>query len=122
MGSGRGRDLDALLDAFLMDLRTGRRLSRNTLEAYAFDLRRFSGFLHAGSIPLPEFRRTHFLQFLVSLQGLSARSVARHVSSVRSFFKFLVREGVLPASPVSEVRAPSIGRPLPKYLTVTEVE
>ena len=41
---------------------------------------------------------------------------------MRSFFKFLVREGVLPASPVSEVRAPSIGRPLPKYLTVTEVE
>jgi integrase/recombinase XerD len=122
MGSGRGRDLDALLDAFLVDLRTGRRLSRNTLEAYAFDLRRFARFLHAGSIPLPEFRRAHFLRFLVSLQGLSARSVARHVSSVRSFFKFLVREGVLPASPVSEVRAPSIGRPLPKYLTVTEVE
>ncbi|HZW36944.1 MAG: site-specific tyrosine recombinase XerD [Deltaproteobacteria bacterium] len=122
MGAGKGRDLDALLDAFLVDLRTGRRLSRNTLEAYAFDLRRFSAFLHAASIPLPEFRRTHFLQFLVSLQGLSARSVARHVSSVRSFFKFLVREGVLPSSPISEVRAPSIGRPLPKYLTVTEVE
>ncbi|HSL92467.1 MAG TPA: site-specific tyrosine recombinase XerD [Candidatus Limnocylindrales bacterium] len=115
-------DSDALVDAFLMELRTGRRLSPNTLEAYGFDLRRFSGFLHARSIPLAEFRRTHFLQFLTSLRGLSSRSVARQVSAVRSFFKFLVREGVLPASPVSEVRAPSIGRPLPKYLTVTEVE
>jgi integrase/recombinase XerD len=122
MTAGRRRDGDALVDAFLMELRTGRRFSPNTLEAYGFDLRRFSGFLHARSIPLEEFRRTHLLQFLTSLRGLSSRSVARQVSSVRSFFKFLVREGVLPASPVSEVRTPSVGRPLPKYLTVTEVE
>ena len=122
MTAGRRRDGDALVDAFLMELRTGRRFSPNTLEAYGFDLRRFSGFLHARSIPLEAFRRTHLLQFLTSLRGLSSRSVARQVSSVRSFFKFLVREGVLPASPVSEVRAPPVGRPLPKYLTVTEVE
>jgi len=122
MTAGRHRDGDALVDAFLMELRTGRRFSPNTLEAYGSDLRRFSGFLHARSIPLEEFRRTHLLQFLTSLRGLSSRSIARQVSSVRSFFKFLVREGVLPASPVSEVRAPSVGRPLPKYLTVTEVE
>ena len=120
--AGRRREGDALLDAFLLELRTGRRLSPNTLAAYGFDLRRFAGFLRAESIPLEEFRRTHFLRFLGSLRGLSSRSVARQVSSVRSFFKFLVREGILPASPVSEVRAPSIGRPLPKYLTVTEVE
>jgi integrase/recombinase XerD len=120
--AGKRSDGDALVDAFLVELRTGRRLSPNTLEAYGFDLRRFSGFLHARSIPLEEFRRTHLLQFLTSLRGLSARSVARQISSLRSFFRFLVREGVLPASPVSEVRSPPIGRPLPKYLTVTEVE
>ncbi|MBS1244254.1 MAG: site-specific tyrosine recombinase XerD, partial [Deltaproteobacteria bacterium] len=45
-----------------------------------------------------------------------------HVSTTRSFFRFLVREGVLAASPVSEVKAPRIGRPLPKYLTLTQVE
>jgi integrase/recombinase XerD len=120
--AGKRSDGDALVDAFLVELRTGRRLSPNTLEAYGFDLRRFSGFLHARSIPLEEFRRTHLLQFLTSLRGLSARSVARQVSSLRSFFRFLVREGVLRASPLSEVRSPPIGRPLPKYLTVTEVE
>lgn len=119
---GRPPDGDALVDAFLLELRTGRRLSPNTVEAYAFDLRRFSGFLHDRSLSLGDFRRTHFLQFLTSLRGLSSRSVARQVSSVRSFFRFLVREGVLPANPVSEVRAPRIGRPLPNYLTVAEVE
>ena len=114
-------DIDALVDAFLMELRTGRRLSPNTVDAYGRDLRRFSSFLITNSIPLKGFKRSHFLQFLTSL-ALSARSVARLVSSVRSFFKFLVREGTLAASPVSEVRSPGIGRPLPKYLTVTEVQ
>jgi integrase/recombinase XerD len=118
----RRLDADALVDAFLVELRTGRRLSPNTLEAYGFDLRRFSTFLSGGSVSLEKFRRGDLLDYLSSLRGLSSRSVARQVSSVRSFFKFLVREGVLPANPVSEVRAPSIGRPLPKYLTVTEVE
>jgi integrase/recombinase XerD len=129
-------DIDGLVDAFLLELKTGRRLSPNTVDAYGRDLRRFSSFLMTNSIPLKGFKRSHFLQFLTSLdkegrkgpegearrERLSARSVARLVSSVRSFFKFLVREGGLAASPVSEVRAPGIGRPLPKYLTVTEVE
>jgi integrase/recombinase XerD len=115
-------DADALVDAFLVDLRTGRRLSPNTLEAYGFDLRRFSAFLSGGRVALEKFGRGDLLDYLSSLRGLSSRSVARRVSSVRSFFKFLVREGILPANPVSGVRAPSIGRPLPKYLTVTEVE
>ncbi|MBI5343289.1 MAG: site-specific tyrosine recombinase XerD [Deltaproteobacteria bacterium] len=128
--------MDALVDAFLLELKTGRRLSPNTVDAYGRDLRRFSSFLMTNSIPLKTFKRSHFLQFLTSLdkegrkgpegevrrERLSARSVARLVSSVRSFFKFLVREGGLAASPVSEVRSPRIGRPLPKYLTVTEVQ
>ncbi|MBF8259893.1 MAG: Tyrosine recombinase XerC, partial [Actinobacteria bacterium] len=104
----------------LVELRTGRRLSPNTVEAYGHDLRRLTSFMISESIALEEFKRSHFLRFLSSLK-LSGRSVARLISSVRSFFKFLVRDGVLETSPVSEVRSPGIGRPLPKYLTVTEV-
>src|SRR5512145_13741 len=104
----RSVDGDALVDAFLLELRTGRRLSANTLEAYGGDLRRFSGYLRDRSVSLETFRRTHFLEFLTTLRGLSSRSVARHVSSVRSFFRFLVREGILAASPVSEARAPAV--------------
>ena len=67
--------------------------------------------------------RCHFLSYLTSLRegGLSARSMSRHISALRSFFRFLVREGHLPASPIAEVRAPRLGRPLPKYLTVSQV-
>ncbi|MBP2683345.1 MAG: site-specific tyrosine recombinase XerD [Deltaproteobacteria bacterium] len=117
-------DNDALLDSFLLHLATERRLSGNTLASYAADLRRFSAFLADRGIDARSFTRPGFLDYLTSLreEGLSARSTARHVSTTRSFFRFLVREGVLAASPVSEVKAPRIGRPLPKYLTLTQVE
>ncbi|MBI5574818.1 MAG: site-specific tyrosine recombinase XerD [Deltaproteobacteria bacterium] len=113
-------EIDSLVDAYLIELRMGKRLSPNTLDAYGRDLRRFSSFLIENSISIDGFRRSHFLGFL-SATNVSARSAARLVSSVRSFFRHLVREGKLSANPISEVRAPRIGRPLPKYLTVTEV-
>jgi integrase/recombinase XerD len=117
-------DIDAQTDAFLLHLRTERRLSANTVEAYGFDMRRFASFLLPSGRGLPSFSRSDFLSFLSSLRekGLSARSVARHVSTVRSFFRYLVREGLLPASPIADARGPKIGRPLPKYMTHSEVE
>ena len=117
-------DNDALLDAFLLHLKTERRLSGNTLAAYGADLRRFSVFLADRGIDARKFTRPDFLDHLTELRdgGLSARSTARHVSTLRSFFRFLVREGVLAASPVSGVKAPRLGRPLPKYLTLTQVD
>lgn len=116
-------DTDALVDGFLLHLETERRLSPNTVSSYAVDLRRFAEYLEGAGIPVGRFGRSHYLGYLSSLRekGLSARSTARHVSSLRSFFRYLVREGILAASPVSDAKGPRIGRPLPKYLTVTEV-
>ena len=117
-------DNDALLDAFLLHLKTERRLSGNTLSAYGADLHRFSVFLSERGIDARRFARPDLLDHLTSLRdgGLTARSTARHVSTLRSFFRFLVREGVLAASPITGVKAPRLGRPLPKYLTLTQVE
>ena len=117
-------DIDRLVDGFLLHLATERRLSGHTIGAYGSDLRRFAAFLIDGGVSIREFNRPRCLQFLTSArgEGLSARSMARHVSSLRSFFRYLVREGVLEETPLADLRAPKIGRPLPKYLTVTEVE
>ena len=117
-------DNDALLDAFLLHLSTERRLSGNTLASYGADMRRFSTFLADRRIDARKFTRPDLLDHLTELRetGLSARSTARHVSTLRSFFRFLVREGILSASPVSSVKAPRLGRPLPKYLTPTQVD
>ncbi len=116
-------DNDALAESFLLHLSTERRLSANTLESYGADMRRFVEFLESRGIDARAFTRGHFLSYLTSLRegGLSARSASRHVSSMRSFFRYLVREGHLSGSPIAEVRSPKLGRPLPKYLTVSQV-
>ena len=114
----------ALADSFLLHLSTERRLSPNTLESYGADLRRFVDFLEEKGIAVRSFSRADFLAYLTGLReaGLSARSSARHVSTLRSFYRYLVAEGRVKEDPVSEVRAPRIGRPLPNLLTFTEVE
>ena len=55
-------------------------------------------------------------------RGLGARSVARHLVSLRNLFRFLVREGRLTADPTADVEAPKLDQSLPKYLTAEEVE
>jgi integrase/recombinase XerD len=116
-------DNDALAEAYLLHLSTERRLSANTLESYGTDLRRFVDFLESGALDARALSRGQFLTYLSSLRdaGLSARSASRHLSTLRSFYRFLVREGHLPASPIAETRSPRLGRPLPKYLTLTQV-
>jgi len=126
-GNGTGDvsvDADRLSDSFLLHLQTERGLSPKTVEAYGFDMRRFCSFLQRDGIDPRSFGRPHLLRFLSGLQedGLSARTMARQVSTIRSFFRYLVRERVLAASPVERVRGPKIGRPLPNYLTPSEVE
>jgi integrase/recombinase XerD len=131
-------DTGALVDEFLRHLRTERRLSPHTVSAYSGDIRRFAGFLGREGIGAADFRRTHYLKYLVHLReeappapgrvreggrrrGMSARSAARNVSSLRAFYRFLVREGVVGEDPVADLRPLRIGRPLPKYLTVSQV-
>jgi integrase/recombinase XerD len=116
-------DNDSLSESYLLHLATERRLSANTLESYGADLRRFVDFLEENRIALRDFARPQLLAYLTELRegGLSARSTSRHLSALRSFFRFLVREGHAKANPVAEARSPRLGRPLPKYLTVTQV-
>jgi len=116
-------DIDALSESFMFHLSTERRLSPNTLESYGTDLRRFIQFMEDEGIGLDAFTRSHFLTYLALLResGLSARSTSRHISSLRSFFRFLVKEGGLAVNPIAEVRAQRTGRPLPKFLTVNQV-
>ena len=124
-------DIDALADAFLLHLRTERRLSPNTVESYGCDMRRFVSFMEGSGVRPEDFSRSHFLAFLTSLQAkkpggetqpLRAASRSRIVSTIRSFFRYLAREGILAANPIEDVKGPRKSRNLPQYLTVTEVD
>lgn len=115
-GVAGGRGLDDAVARFLDHLRVARRSSPHTIAAYARDLRRFAG--EAGGVALADIQGHHVRAFAGRLhaQGLSPRSISRHLSSVRGLFAFLVRRRELRANPASGVRAPKAGHPLPKTL------
>lgn len=117
--------LDAYIDAYLDHLRVERGLSNNSLQAYARDLgkllRQAEEAKVVGLGGLDVGLMTALLSRLVG-EGLSARSVARHLSAIRGFFKFLVREGQMAEDPSQLLDRPRLGRRLPRGLSFEEVE
>ena len=116
--------MDELVDSFMSYLSVERGLSVNTLSAYGGDLREFCGFLKPLGIACWEdVSREHLVGYLEKMsESLSARSRARRLAAVRSFFKYLERTGRLVKSPASGVRFPKLGLTLPKVLSPSEVE
>lgn len=117
--------LDGYVDAYLDHLRVERALSKNTLEAYARDLGKLGRAADERGLARAEAIDVGLLaDILASLSraGLSARSAARHLSAIRGFCKFLVRERVLATDPAALLDRPRLGRRLPRGLTFDEVE
>lgn len=116
---------EALLERFLDGLWMEHGLSENTLSAYRSDLSRLAAWLRAQrSRSLAQAERSDLLAFLAArLQGkASPRTAARLVSSMRRFYRYLYREGVIGADPTLRIDAPRLGRALPTALSEEEVE
>lgn len=116
--------LSGCVDAYLDHLRVERALARATVEAYATDLAKLCEVAEALGVETPSgFDAALVAAYLQRLGevGLSARSAARHLSSVRGFARFLVRERLLSADPTALVERPKIGRRLPRVLTLEEI-
>lgn len=113
-----------LLDAFSEYLRVVRGRSERTVRAYRFDLKRFFDFLisERGHLVLDEVSRVDVRAFLFKERTDNQNvSLARKLSSLRAFYRFMVREGRLTANPALEVEPPRYPRKQPKFLTVDEV-
>jgi integrase/recombinase XerD len=102
---------------FLDFCRVEKGLSINTVSAYRLDLERYCA---RGSGESAEAVRI-YLDSLYSA-GLASRSIARHLTTLRNYFGFLVREGRLEADPLETVAAPRHARPLPRRLSPEEVD
>src|SRR5512137_982051 len=119
-----GDEAQRELDRYLDHLRVERRLAANTVESYARDLGRLAAFAADEGCPLAGLSRTQLEAFVRRLlsEGLAPRSAARAVASARGFYRFLVREGQVAASPAEDLHG---GRPwpaLPRYLSPEEVD
>jgi integrase/recombinase XerD len=113
-----------LVDAFLEMMSAERGAARNTIEAYRRDLEDYAGFLIAGGAGLTTAGREEVVSYLsaLSAQGLSASSSARRLSAIRQFHRFLCADGVRADDPTRIVASPRARRPLPKVLSVAEVD
>jgi len=118
------------ISAWLRDLGAVRRLAAKTLEAYSRDLAQFVTFLagHTGGAvsleTLREMRAADLRAFMAVRRqdGVEARSLARALSAIKSFFRYLEREGVLSTEALNTVRTPKTKKSLPKALTVLEAK
>lgn len=115
--------LDGALDDYIQHLSVERGLSTHTVDAYAHDLARFVAWLGDVGAALDQVDESRVAAHLVMLSqaGLSARTQARALSSIRGFFRFLVREGRQPLDPTELLDGPRLLRKLPDLLNRDEV-
>lgn len=114
----------SLISRYLDYVRVEKGLAANSIEGYGRDLAGFDNYLKRARKDLQKVTRDDIRNYLALLyrRGLASRSVARHLVSLRNFFRFLVQEGTVQNDPTAEVDAPQIGHTLPRYLTEEEVE
>ncbi len=107
--------------AFLNFCRLEKGLSANSIEAYSLDLAKWTAFVgQASELPGAEELR-HYLDHLYQ-SGLSARSVARHLTTLRGFYGFLLREGRIATDPTEYLGTPKQWQTIPKFLNLQDIE
>lgn len=115
---------EATIERFLDALWMEHGLSENTLSAYRRDLTGCAHWLTRARRSLVDARKTDLASYIADCaqHGARPRTTARLLSTLRRFYRYLVREGVLSDDPTAELQSPKLGRPLPKSLSEEQVE
>src|ERR1035437_1658983 len=109
------------ITAFLNFCRLEKGLAANSLDAYSTDLASFKEFIGDSSdLPGTPEIRLHIDNLYQS--GLRSRSVGRHLTTIRNFYGFLLREGEISTDPTEHLRTPRQWQNIPKYLNLEEIE
>jgi integrase/recombinase XerD len=116
--------IHALVVSFMNYIKVEKGLAANTLTAYDRDLRKFEAFAEKRSLSLEAVSREHIVDFLGDLyrKGLDSHSVARHMASLRNFFRFGLAEGAITLDPMLNLESPKTRRRLPVYLRMEDVD
>jgi len=110
--------------SFLTHVRVEKGLSQNTVEAYRRDLTKFEGYAKKKKLAMGNVTRDDLVDFLSTLfhQKLESRTVARHLVTLRNFFRFAQAQDLIPSDPTLNLESPKIRRSLPGYLRLEEIE
>ena len=114
----------SLIESYLTHLTVERRLAANSVESYGRDLALLGSYAAGKHVALDQLTRPDLEALVRELmsEGRSPRSVARAVACFRGFYRFLVIDGRLKASPADDLRPPRAWKVLPRYLSIEEVD
>jgi integrase/recombinase XerD len=116
--------VQGVIHAFLSYLRVEKGVSMNTHDAYRRDVEKFQEFAAKKGLTLERTTRDTIVDFLRSLydRKLDSRSVARHLVTLRQFFRFALIEGYVKEDPTETVESPRFRMGLPMFLSIEEVD
>ena len=118
------RDLSEVKSRFAVYLRMEKGLSANTATSYAADVDKLTHYLSSAGIAVEQVTAAQLDTFVCTLQdvGIGARSQARIISGIKSFYRFLRLEGYVDHNPTRLLASPRLGRHLPEVLTLDEID
>jgi integrase/recombinase XerD len=114
----------SLFDEYHLYLKLEKGLSINTIDAYESDLQKLNIYLIDAHVDLPQANTEVLRDFLIEISslGIHPRSQARILSSIKSFYHFLIYKNILQSDPTELLESPKIGLRLPEVLTVQEID
>jgi integrase/recombinase XerD len=117
-------EIPAAISSFLTHVQVEKGLASNTLSAYRRDLAKFEEFAKKRKLQLDAVKRDDLVDFLASLyrQKLESKTVARHLVTLRNFFRHAQVQELIAEDPSANLESPKIRRSLPGYLRLEEVE
>ncbi len=117
--------MSVLIQKFIDYLKDEKELASNTLEAYNRDLRQFNDYINKNNIEnIINVNKTFIITYLMFQQkkGKAASTISRSLASIRSFFQYLLNEGIIKEDPTVNMNSPKQEKKLPDILTPDEVE
>ena len=117
-------EIAAAISSYLTHVQVEKGLASNTLSAYRRDMAKFEDFAKKRKLALNAVKRDDLVDFLASLyrQKLESKTVARHLVTLRNFFRHAQVQGLICEDPTAHLESPKIRRSLPGYLRLEEVE
>ena len=111
------------IEDYLSYILLEKRLSNNTYSSYAFDLENFKNYFNSKEISdIKENDIVNYIKYLKEDEKLNARSIERHLTTLRGFFKYLVKMEIIKYDITKNIDNLKIGKHLPSTLTIDEVE
>ncbi len=114
--------MQRFIDKFMNYLKIEKNCSRHTITNYTIDLKDFSAFLGDKKIEDVDYLAIRKFLAFMRTKNLSKRSMARKLATLRSFFRFLCREGYAKSNPIIAIGTPKFDKRLPVFLDVKKVE